>query len=243
MASVEGADAWPVALVQLDDDGWVRQANRAWVRMMGQTCEQCSLAEWVHQEDRSLWQRALQEVRAREDLSFNQRLRFVHPEGGLRWLDVSLARGEAGFYLSAQDASAHKRREIALQASQRSALSLLHSMPGLIYRGRNNRDWTMEFVSAGCLALTGHPAERLTDSHDFTYAHLIHPADADYVWREVQYALARRQPYELWYRICCADGGLKDVWEKGVGIYSDTGEVLGVEGAIFEVVNLPGGGG
>jgi len=236
---MDALDAYPVALVQLDNDGCVRHGNRAWWRLMGDDPGEVALVEWVHQEDRSLWDRALHELRARQDMSFNQRLRFVHPAGGLRWLEVSLTRGESGFFLAAHDVTVHKRREIALQASQRSALSLLDGMPGLIYRGRNNRDWTMEFVSAGCLALTGHPAERLMDSHDFPYGRLIHPADADYVWREVQYALARHQPYELWYRICCADGSLKDVWEKGVGIYSDTGEVLGIEGAIFEVVSSP----
>ncbi|MNR45977.1 PAS fold protein [compost metagenome] len=107
-------------------------------------------------------------------------------------------------------------------------------MPGLIYRGRNNRDWTMEFVSAGCLQLTGYPPERLVDNHEFTYNSLILAQDADYVWREVQYALSRQEPFELDYRIRCADQSIKHVWEKGVGIYADTREVLGIEGAIFE---------
>lgn len=59
----------------------------------------------------------------------------------------------------------------------------------------------------------------------------------------MQQALLRREPYELTYRIRCADGRIKNVWEKGVGIYADTGEVLGIEGAIFEMgAGSPGEG-
>ena len=72
------------------------------------------------------------------------------------------------------------------------------------------------------------------DFVDAFYNSLILAQDADYVWREVQYALSRQEPFELNYRIRCADHSIKHVWEKGVGIYSDTREVLGIEGAIFE---------
>ena len=119
----------------------------------------------------------------------------------------------------------------------------LDGLPGLIYRGRNNRQWTMEFVSAGCLQLTGYPAQYLTDTYEHSYSTLILEEYAEYVWAGVQQALLRREPYELTYRIRCADGRIKNVWEKGVGIYADTGEVLGIEGAIFEVgAGSPGEG-
>ncbi|MDP9940239.1 LuxR C-terminal-related transcriptional regulator [Ectopseudomonas alcaliphila] len=112
---------------------------------------------------------------------------------------------------------------------------LLDELPGLIYRGYNDRTWYMEFVSAGCLPLTGYPAEYLTSSRAHSFGSLILGEYADYVWYCVQCALLKHEPYQLSYRIRCSDGQIKDVWEKGVGIYSATGEVLGVEGAIFEV--------
>ncbi len=227
-------DCFPAALLHLRDNGQIAHFNLAWAELMGAPGAERNVVDYVHQEDRPLWRQALHELRRRPETSFNQRLRFVHPCGELRWFEVSLKRGPQGFYLVAGDVTAHKRREIALQASQRSSMSLLDSMPGLIYRGRNNRDWTMEFVSAGCLQLTGYPAERLVDNHEFTYNSLILAEDADYVWREVQYALSRQEPFELNYQIRCADQSIKHVWEKGVGIYADTCEVLGIEGAIFE---------
>ncbi|WP_018927695.1 PAS domain-containing protein [Pseudomonas umsongensis] len=227
-------DRFPAALLELRDNGQIAHFNLAWVELMDRSGPERNLIDYVHHEDRSLWRRALLELRRRPETCFNQRLRFVHPSGELRWFEVSLKRGYQGFYLVAGDITAHKRREIALQASQRSSMSLLDSMPGLIYRGRNNRDWTMEFVSAGCLQLTGYPPERLVDNHEFTYNSLILAQDADYVWREVQRALSRQEPFELNYRIRCADQSIKHVWEKGVGIYADTREVLGIEGAIFE---------
>lgn len=227
-------DSFPVALLRLAGSGQIVHFNRAWTELMDTATLDRFVADYVHHEDRSLWSQALEQLRRFPGTSFKQRLRFVHPSGELRWFEVGLKSMASGFSLVVSDITAHKRRETALQASQRSTMTLLDSMPGLIYRGRNNRDWTMEFVSAGCLQLTGYPAERLVDNHDFTYNSLILPEDADYVWREVQYALARQAPFELSYRIRCADDSIKNVWEKGVGIYADNREVLGIEGAIFE---------
>lgn len=112
---------------------------------------------------------------------------------------------------------------------------LLDELPGLIYRGDNNPRWSMQFVSAGCLQLTGYPAEYLTRPGEHSYGSLILAEYADYIWYCVQCALLQHEPYQLSYRIRCSDGRIKDVWEKGVGVYSAGGEVLGVEGAIFEV--------
>ena len=114
------------------------------------------------------------------------------------------------------------------------AAGLLDELPGLIYRGDNDRTWFMKYVSAGCMPLTGYPAEYLTRSPQHSFGSLILDEYADYIWYCVQCALLKREPYQLSYRIRCADGQIKNVWETGLGIYSRNGEVLGIEGAIFE---------
>jgi predicted signal transduction protein with EAL and GGDEF domain len=40
--------------------------------------------------------------------------------------------------------------------SERSKSVLLSNLPGLAYRCNYDPDWTMQFVSAGCLELTGY---------------------------------------------------------------------------------------
>ena len=114
------------------------------------------------------------------------------------------------------------------------AHGLLDELPGLIYRGLNDRSWYMQYVSAGCLPLTGYPADYLTSNPQRSFGSLILDEYADYIWYCVQCALLKHEPYQLSYRIRCAEGRIKNVWETGVGIYSSGGEVLGVEGAIFE---------
>lgn len=111
---------------------------------------------------------------------------------------------------------------------------LLDDLPGLIYRGGNDRAWSMIYVSAGCFRLTGYPAEYLTGSNERSFGSLILDEYADYIWYCVQYALVKGEAYQLDYRIRCADGQVKRVWETGVGVYSGKGEIVGVEGAIFE---------
>lgn len=149
-------------------------------------------------------------------------------------LATRLHRRGASWRMSDEAALPPEGADEGVTAPIAPAAGLLDELPGLIYRGDNNRTWFMEYVSAGCLPLTGYPAEYLTRSPQHSFGSLILDEYADYIWYCVQCALLKREPYQLSYRIRCADGRIKNVWETGVGIYSSTGEVLGIEGAIFE---------
>ncbi|HEK0026596.1 TPA: PAS domain-containing protein [Pseudomonas aeruginosa] len=221
-------DHYPVALLRLDDYGRIEHANAAWLRLMGQVGVGGELLAHLHREEAAAWRAVMRQASESAD-PVSCCLRLIDPNGRLRWFDLQLTRASGAFYLALSDVTSRHRRDASIEASQRGVRSLLDGLPGLVYRGRNNRQWTMEFVSAGCLQLTGYPAEYLTDTYEHSYSTLILKEYAEYVWSGVQQALLRGEPYELAYRIRCADGTVKDVWEKGVGIYAQTGEVLGIE--------------
>ena len=133
--------------------------------------------------------------------------------------------------------AAVERSRQALCENQRSIATLMSNLPGMAYRCRDDRDWTMEFVSEGCRYLTGFEPEELIPPGKVTYGQLIHPEDRGLVWNEVQAALADRRPFRLVYRIKTATGEEKRVWEQGRGILSETGELLGLEGFIADITD------
>ncbi len=112
--------------------------------------------------------------------------------------------------------------------------TLLGNLPGLVYRCRNDTQWTAEFFSEGTLALTGYPAVDFNE-HRRHYADIIHPADRGRVWAEVQAALSRRARFSLDYRIVTASGTERQVHEQGCGIFGDDGRLLALEGFITDV--------
>lgn len=112
---------------------------------------------------------------------------------------------------------------------------LIGNLPCMAYRCRNDRQWTMEYVSAGCLPLTGYKAEELIGNSRVAYADLIHPDDRETVWDEVQAAIRQRRHFESNYRITTADGKLKWVWEQGTGVFDAAGELQALDGFITEV--------
>ena len=234
-ATAMSLDAYPVALLQVDNEGRIRNANAAWAELMEASVVGAEIAVCVHPEDRLIWREMLERLRKEAGVCSRERIRFVHLHGQLRWLEVACRRYEDAFFISAFDATTQKRQETSIEARLRSAMGLLNGVPGLIYRGRNNPSWSMEFVSDGCEELTGYPAAWFVDSQEHSYSQLIVPDDVDYVWRAVQEALADRRPFELRYHIRGANGDLRNVWERGIGIYSASSEVLGIEGAIFAV--------
>lgn len=112
---------------------------------------------------------------------------------------------------------------------------LFHNFPGMAYRCRNSASWSMEFVSPGCVALTGYQPEQFLPNGNLSYADLIHPHDQAMVWDMVQAAIALQQPFQMIYRIQTADGQEKWVWEQGVGVLGATGALEALEGFILDI--------
>jgi PAS domain S-box-containing protein len=134
-----------------------------------------------------------------------------------------------------RDITESRRAEEELRESQRALSTLMFNLPGMAYRCRNDRDWSMEFVSEGARDLTGHSAEELVTR--VTYGGLIHPDDRERVWTEVQTAIAQDQPFEMTYRIQPASGPQKWVWERGSAVRSAAGPVLALEGFISDITD------
>ncbi len=145
------------------------------------------------------------------------------------------ARGERRALLCLEDISERRHTERALEESQRARATLMRNLPGMAYRCRNDEHWTMEFVSEGCLDLTGYRASGLLLNHVTSFQRLIHPDDRAPVRRAVAKAVRRRAPFELTYRITTADGQLKWVWEKGMGVYGPRGRIVALEGFITDI--------
>jgi two-component system cell cycle sensor histidine kinase/response regulator CckA len=119
--------------------------------------------------------------------------------------------------------------------SQRMLASLMSNLPGVAFRCLNDHDWTNLFMSEGCYDLTGYQAADLVGNARLSFDQLIHPADRERVWQEIQTALADERRYKIRYRIESADGVVKWVWEQGRGIYDDDDHLLFIEGLTIDI--------
>jgi PAS domain S-box-containing protein len=134
-----------------------------------------------------------------------------------------------------EDITERKRTEEALRESQRAISTLLSNLPGMAYRGANDHDRTMEFVSEGAFELTGYYPDKLVANRQKAYGQVIHPADRETVWNEVQTALRAGRPYQIGYRVETARGEVRTVWEQGRGVYSTDGARFVLEGFVIDV--------
>ncbi|OGS49026.1 MAG: hypothetical protein A3K68_01920 [Euryarchaeota archaeon RBG_16_68_13] len=154
-------------------------------------------------------------------------------------VSATLVRDAAGTAIGIvavnRDVTDRREAEKALQESQRALQTLFVNLPGLAYRCRNNREWTMELVSDGVRELTGYEPSDLIGNRTVSYRSIIHADDQERVRNEIQTAVRKRQGFQLAYRIRSADGREKWVWEQGRGVYGDAAELLALEGFITDI--------
>ncbi len=126
------------------------------------------------------------------------------------------------------------KRTGELRESQRTMQTLISNLPGMSYRCLNDRNWTLLFMSEGCLALTGYPAAAFIAT-EINFVDIIHADDSEHVWQATQQAMQKKEPFELIYRIISKTGQLKWVWEQGEGVFDQRGELLVIEGLINDI--------
>jgi diguanylate cyclase (GGDEF)-like protein/PAS domain S-box-containing protein len=119
--------------------------------------------------------------------------------------------------------------------SERVLATLLGNLEGMVYRCRDDANWTMEFVSDGCQRVTGYaPAELLLNGR-VSYEEITHPEDRARVRTAIHTAIAERRRFDIEYRIHHADGSVRWVWERGIAVRDAADRVVALEGIVEDV--------
>lgn len=113
--------------------------------------------------------------------------------------------------------------------------NLMHNLPGMAYRCKNDDCWSMIFMSEGCQALTGYYPSELLNNELRSFNDLIYEDDRDYVRRCVDEAINKRIRFQMEYRLRDKAGEIRWVWEQGNAIYNAEGEVVYLDGYIADI--------
>lgn len=125
--------------------------------------------------------------------------------------------------------------DVHLEDRERVLRALMGRLPAMIYRCADDAQWTMEFVSAGALEITGYRPEELVGNARLAYTDLVVPWHYEGVCHDIQEAIDKHNAWTTSYPIITATGDRKWVWERGVAVLDDDGRVVALEGLIVDM--------
>lgn len=213
-------------------------------KIVGRTREEIKREKWVnivHPEDCSKEVGIAKNLLSDNAESFRVEKRYLKPDGSVVWTDtivtkLDLENDNGGHYLRlVQDITDRKNVEDALYESERSKSVLLLNLPGMAYRCKYDRDWTMQFVSEGCYDLTGYKPESYIDNRDLSFNDSVAPEYRDFLWDRWKTTLCDNRLFQVEYEIITADGQRKWVLEIGQGVCDSNGNLVALEGIIIDI--------
>ncbi|MBN1143369.1 MAG: PAS domain S-box protein [Bacteroidales bacterium] len=189
------------------------------------------------------WRNRILEVYNRcltDGVSFDEEMEIITSQGARKWVraigkpiyDSSCII--TGLNGSFQDIQKIKSAEVKAEESQLVLSRLIGNLSGIAYRCQYTPEWTMEYISQGCMSITGY------SDQDFylkkiTWGDIMLEQDRERVWLEVSDKLLKQVPFEIEYRIRHRNGSIRWLWDKECGVYGKNGEVIALEGFITDV--------
>ena len=130
--------------------------------------------------------------------------------------------------------------EYRLRERERFLRTLIGNLPGVVYRCRTDEHFTSEFISDGCLQLTGYTADELTRVRAATWDNIIHAEDREHVRAEIKRLMNDNtslisSPLQIAYRIVHRDGSIKHVRDRFRFINDSDGKIVALEGFIADI--------
>ncbi len=119
---------------------------------------------------------------------------------------------------------------------------LMDNLPGVAYRCANDDGWTVFHISAYIEEMLGYSPDLFyvssVSKRPMCFQDLILPEDMHDVKFCVDQNLALRQGFRIEYRMLHADGRIIWVQEIGRGVFNDDGDLLFLDGFIWDVTEL-----
>ncbi|MFA6619139.1 MAG: PAS domain S-box protein [Candidatus Neomarinimicrobiota bacterium] len=112
---------------------------------------------------------------------------------------------------------------------------LFLNLPGFVYRCLFDEKWTMEFMSNGCVDVTGYEPLEIISNYKIPFVNIIHKSDRKMVLRAIKDALKRDSQFDIEYRIINKSGEEIWVWERGICYSKDRDGHYLIEGYITDI--------
>lgn len=222
----------------------IYNANSMFEKIVGRSKEELSIISWesiTHPEDVEKDKKYFEEFKSGDNDGYTMIKRYIKPDGSLIWVNMRIAPLKISYnnhfshICIVEDISERIQAENKLKESERSNAMLLSNLPGMAYRCKYDRDWTMLFVSEGCYELTGYRPDSLQLSKEITFNELITPEYRQFLWDKWAKILKEKKVFREEYPITTESGNIKWVFEQGQGVYDENGEVLVIEGLIIDI--------
>ncbi len=230
-------DRSPLALVITSlDDGRMVEVNAGFTTLTGYTRDEVigrspdDVGLWIEPQRRV---ERFSKLRAGEhvpDIEARFRIRNGHEVIGLIGSAVVDINGRACVLSSVADITERKRAEEALRESEAQFREFADTAPAMLFI--TDADGSSSFLSRGWYEFTGQ-----TDGEalDLGWMNAIHPEDRDTVRETFLDANARREPFELDYRIRRANGEYAWAIDSGRPRFGSGGTFLGYVGSIIDI--------
>lgn len=114
--------------------------------------------------------------------------------------------------------------------------ALINNLPGVAYRVKNDRSRTVEFISKGCLELTGYTVEEFV-SQKIILLDVVLPDDRETVSNFTNQVNTSRPFYNVEYRITHKNGIIRHLKEKGQGVFDKKGKLTFIEGFVQDITD------
>ncbi|WP_166838950.1 PAS domain-containing protein [Rheinheimera pleomorphica] len=222
--------------------------NERWAEIVGYTLNELGpidINTWLklaHPDDLVESGRLLEQHFAGQSPFYDCKCRMQHKDGHWVWVHD---RGrvinwtEDGkplmMYGTHADITEQKQAEQDLKASRDQFQALVANIPGITYRCKADKDWTMLFMSGSIDPLSGYPASDFINNSIRSYASVIHPEDQSRLELDVNSAIAEKRNWLLQYRVLHKDGTTRWVEERGQAEYNEDGEVICLDGFILDI--------
>ena len=143
----------------------------------------------------------------------------------------------SGIVLVFRDVTEEYDMQKQILESEKRFRNIVSNIPGVSYRCLCDEHWTIEFVSDGIEKISGYPASDFMNNAVRSYASIIHPDDVEMVSDKVLENVNKGEPFSLEYRIIDANGSIHWLYEKGRGVFDDSGKLCCLDGVIVDVTD------
>lgn len=167
-------------------------------------------------------------IKFRIQLSNQQYIRVEASEINLEKLDDDMVLGLIQFKPELELPS-------HLESPNISQIPIYDALPGLVFRREINYQWQMNYLSAGCHALTGYDAYTLIELNKPSFDDLIHPEDYIDLSSTLSLFSNSQNIYSIEYRIQDKNQQFRWVLEKGKGEFDQNQRLIGFSGLITDI--------